>query len=89
MHQGITDWPSRVWRRVRITSTIALRIVKGYGKEPSTGGYNWVTPFLWDINTGTWAPGWGSLESETVKCGRESCKLGPENECAGEGQQQL
>jgi hypothetical protein len=32
MRQGIADWSSRVWRRVRITSTLALRIVKGDGK---------------------------------------------------------
>jgi hypothetical protein len=31
----------------------------------------------------------GNLESETVKYGRESTGLGPENYCAGEGQQQL
>jgi hypothetical protein len=36
------------------------------------GGYNWATLFLGHINTGTWAPGWGSLESQTVKCGHES-----------------
>jgi hypothetical protein len=29
--QGIADWPSRVWRRVRIT-TVALRVVGGDGK---------------------------------------------------------
>jgi hypothetical protein len=73
MHQGIADWHARVWRRVQITSTVVLRVVKGDGKEPSAGGYNWATLFLGDINTGTWAPGWGSLKSETVKCGHESC----------------
>jgi hypothetical protein len=31
------------------------------------------TPCSWGINTGTWPPGWGSLESETVKCGHQSC----------------
>jgi hypothetical protein len=31
----------------------------------------------------------GSLESETVKYVRESTGLGPEDDCAGEGQQQL
>jgi hypothetical protein len=31
----------------------------------------------------------GSLESETVKYGRESTGLGPEIDCAGERQQQL
>jgi hypothetical protein len=45
--------------------------------------------FLGDINTGTWTPVWGSLECETVKYGRESVGFGPENECTGEGQQQL
>jgi hypothetical protein len=32
MRQGIAGWPSRVWRRVHITSTVALRVVKGDGK---------------------------------------------------------
>jgi hypothetical protein len=73
MRQGIPDWPSRVRRRVRIISTVALRVVKGDGKEPSTKGSKWTTLFLGDINTGSWAPGWKSLESETVKCGHESC----------------
>jgi hypothetical protein len=31
----------------------------------------------------------GSLESETVKYGHESSGLRPENDCAGESQQQL
>jgi hypothetical protein len=29
----------------------------------------------------------GTLESETVKYGRESTGIGPENDCAGKGQQ--
>jgi hypothetical protein len=62
MLQGIADWPSRVWRRVRITSTIALRVAKGDGKGTQCREYNWATLFLGDINTGTWAPGWRSLE---------------------------
>jgi hypothetical protein len=28
-------------------------------KEPSAWGCNWATPFLGDINTGTWPSGWG------------------------------
>jgi hypothetical protein len=36
---------------------------------------------------GAYKYGWGSLESETVKCGPAG--LGPENDCAAEGQQQL
>jgi hypothetical protein len=31
----------------------------------------------------------GSLKSETVKYGHESMGLGPENDCAGEDQQEL
>jgi hypothetical protein len=53
MRQGIADWPSRVWRRVRITSTVALRVVKATERELSAGGYNWAALFLGDINTGT------------------------------------
>jgi hypothetical protein len=73
MHQGIADWPSRVRRKVYITSTLALRVVKANGKGTHLRGYNWATISLGDIYTGTWAPGWGSLESETVKCCHESC----------------
>jgi hypothetical protein len=36
------------------TSIVALRVVGGDEKEPSTWGYNWVTLFLEDINKGTW-----------------------------------
>jgi hypothetical protein len=32
VHQGISDGPSRVRRRVRITSTVALRVVGSYEK---------------------------------------------------------
>jgi hypothetical protein len=38
MHQGIADWLSRVWRRVRITSTVALRVVKVNGKGTQCRG---------------------------------------------------
>jgi hypothetical protein len=47
---------SRLWRRFRITSTLALRVVKATEKEPSTGGYNWATLFFGDVNSKTWAP---------------------------------
>jgi hypothetical protein len=43
------------------------------GKRTQLRGYNWATLFLGDINTGIWAPVWGSLESETVKYGHEPC----------------
>jgi hypothetical protein len=74
MRQGIEDWPSRMWRRVKITSTVALRIVKGDGKGTQCRGYNWATlgsklgeSRIWDSPAG----------------------LGPETECTGEDQQQL
>jgi hypothetical protein len=51
MRQGVADLPSMVWRRVKITSTVALRVVKGDGKEtqclgvqlgqPVPGGYKY------------------------------------------------
>jgi hypothetical protein len=53
MRLGIVDWPSRVWTRVRITSTVALRIVKGDGKGTQCLGYNWATLLLGYIKTGT------------------------------------
>jgi hypothetical protein len=43
--------------------------------NPVKGGCNWTTLFLGDINTRTWAPGWGSFESKRVKCGHESCGI--------------
>jgi hypothetical protein len=52
-------------------------------------GYNWANLFLEDINTETWAPGWGSLKSETANVVMSPVGLGPKNEYAGEGQQQL
>jgi hypothetical protein len=54
--------------------------------EPSAWWYNWATLFLGDVNTETWSSRLGSLETETVKYDHE---LGPENDCADEGQQQL
>jgi hypothetical protein len=55
------------------TTTVALRVVKGDGKGTQCLGYGWDTLFLRDINTETW-PSWlGCLESESVKCGHESC----------------
>jgi hypothetical protein len=33
--------------------------------------YNWATLFLENITKGYGRPGWGSLESETVKYGHE------------------
>jgi hypothetical protein len=74
MRQGmIADWYSRVWRGVRITSIVALRVVKGDGKGPCAWGFNWVTLFLRDINTGNLPPGWGRLESEIGKCVHKYC----------------
>jgi hypothetical protein len=49
------------------TSAIALQLIGGDEKEPSMWGYNRVTLFLGDINTGTWLCRLGGLESETVK----------------------
>jgi hypothetical protein len=40
-------------------------------REPSAWGYNWATLLLGDINTELGPPGWGSLESETVKYSHE------------------
>jgi hypothetical protein len=45
------------------TSTVALRVAGDDEKG---------TLSLGDINTGVGQPGWGSLESKTVKWGRES-----------------
>jgi hypothetical protein len=46
------------------TSTVALRVVGGDEKGAQC---------LRDIKMGTWPSMLGSLESETVKCGHESC----------------
>jgi hypothetical protein len=72
MREGKADWPSRVWRRVRITSTVALQIVKADRKGTQCQGFNWATAFLGDIHAGSWSPGWESLVSEIVKYSHES-----------------
>jgi hypothetical protein len=36
------------------TFTVALRVVGGDERKPSSWGYNQATLFLGDINTGTW-----------------------------------
>jgi hypothetical protein len=36
--QDMAHWLSRVWSRVRITSTVALRVVKGDGKGTQCRG---------------------------------------------------
>jgi hypothetical protein len=46
MRQDIADWPSSVWRRVRITSTIALGVVKGDGKGIQCRGVKLDHPVL-------------------------------------------
>jgi hypothetical protein len=56
----------------KILSTRQL-VVGGDEKGTQCLGYNWATLFLGDINTGSWSSTWGSLETETVKCGHESC----------------
>jgi hypothetical protein len=54
---GTIEWVPRVEAGSN-TSTVALRVVGGDEKgtqwKPSAWGYNWVTLFLGDINTGTW-----------------------------------
>jgi hypothetical protein len=41
------------------TSTVALRVIGSDEKGPSSAwGYNWVTLFLGDINTGAWRLRW-------------------------------
>jgi hypothetical protein len=55
------------------TSTVALRVVRGDGKETQGRRYIWATLFLWDINTGTWPSRFGeSQELGTIKQGLES-----------------
>jgi hypothetical protein len=53
------------------TSTVALLVLRDDKREPSAWRHNWAILFLWDINTGIWTFGLGSLESETVKYGHE------------------
>jgi hypothetical protein len=56
--------------------------------ELSVWGYNLATLFRGYIDTGTWPSRLGRVESETVKCDHVSHRLRPENDCAGEAQQQ-
>jgi hypothetical protein len=58
--------------------------------ESSAWGYNWVTLFLGDINMGTCVPqvgGISNLRKQNVIMSHAG--LGPENDYAAEGQQQL
>jgi hypothetical protein len=53
-------------------STEVLRVVGATKREPRAGGITG-PPCSWGIYIqGLGPPGWGSLESETVKCGHES-----------------
>jgi hypothetical protein len=54
--------------------TNALEVVHIRLKSFIVWGYNWATLFLENINTGTlYLQVGGRLESETAKCGQESC----------------
>jgi hypothetical protein len=70
----ISCYISPVWRWVRIPPLYHCESYDVKKMEPSAWGYNCATLFLEDINTETWPFRLGSLESETVKCGHESCR---------------
>jgi hypothetical protein len=77
---------------VRFEAVPAMNIELSYEatkREPSAWGYNRATLFLGIYIRGAGPPGWGSLESETVKYVVGPTGLGPDNDCAGEAQQQL
>jgi hypothetical protein len=57
------------------TSTVALRVVRGDKREPSARGYNWATLFLGGYKYRDLALQVGGVSDETVKCGREFCKV--------------
>jgi hypothetical protein len=70
------------------TSTVVSRGMRRKG-NPGLGGVT-VPPCSLAISLrGAGPPGWASLESEAVKYGHESPRLGRENGCAGEGHWQL
>jgi hypothetical protein len=85
-HQGrLPNWPLVIrylqhWLAMRSytcghrsnTSTIALRTIRDENRTKSLG-YNWTGLFLEDVNTRTWPSRLGSLESERVNYGHESC----------------
>jgi hypothetical protein len=54
------------------TSTVSLRVIGGDEKRTQCPGVQLDHLFLGDINTGSWASGWASLESETGIYGHES-----------------
>jgi hypothetical protein len=62
-------------------STVALRVIGGKN--------NWATLFLWDISAGTWPSRLGEARIKDSKICDESWEHGPENDCAGEHQQQF
>jgi hypothetical protein len=70
------DWRGERVARVEAglnTSTVALLVIGGDEKGTQCPGNNNWPPCSWGILIrGPGPPGWGSLESETVKCGHES-----------------
>jgi hypothetical protein len=64
--------------------------VIGKFSKPSAWGYNWVTLFLREINTGTWPS--RLLESQILDSKNmvmSPAGLGPKKDCAGKAQQQF
>jgi hypothetical protein len=71
------------------TSTVALRVVGG-DEEPNAWGYKWATLFLEDIKDRDLALQVGGVSNlRQYNMGINPAGPGPENECAGKGQQQL
>jgi hypothetical protein len=70
---NLADWQrlTRVEAGPNITIAV-LRVVGGDEKEASGWGHNWAILCLGDYTWGPGPPGWGNLESETIKPGHES-----------------
>jgi hypothetical protein len=66
-----------------------MRIVKKSSVKPSAWGYNRAMLFLGDINTGTWPSSLRVPKLREYNMVMSPEGLVPENDYAGEGQQQL
>jgi hypothetical protein len=71
------------------TSTVALRIIGVAKGNPAPGGITGPTCSNEMSIRGPGPPGGGTVETERVTVSMISAELGPQKDCAGEGQQQL
>jgi hypothetical protein len=68
---------------------VALRIVRGDKRQTSVQRYNWATPFLRDINTGTWPSRLAESQMRQYNTVPSAAERRPQSDCSGKAQKQL